>query len=229
MAELIYKTFCWSFGTTSFRTKNFNKTIEEQLRLIDKFWQLPGMEELSWSNEIVQEKYYDFLFENNFVTGNASRKAKDAREKTSGLVDIGLINEERIVSNVGKLLLDITKNNDYAIVSPFHIPKDSILYLKQLMKFGVGIDGKYIRPFIVILYVLGKLNYLSYEEFTYLIPLCIDKDTTNQIIEKIISAREEKLNVDKIIIDILLEKDNYSSALKYFLDNMQIDMRSWNE
>ena len=23
-----YKSFCWSLGTTSFRTKNFNKTID---------------------------------------------------------------------------------------------------------------------------------------------------------------------------------------------------------
>ena len=59
MAELAYKSFCWSFGTTSFRTKNFNKTIEGQLRLLDRFWQLPGMEEVGWSNEIIQEKYYD--------------------------------------------------------------------------------------------------------------------------------------------------------------------------
>ena len=29
-ASIPYKSFCWSFGTTSFRTKNFNKTIEEQ-------------------------------------------------------------------------------------------------------------------------------------------------------------------------------------------------------
>ena len=35
-----YKSFCWSLGTTSFRTKNFNKTIEEQLSLLDEFWKL---------------------------------------------------------------------------------------------------------------------------------------------------------------------------------------------
>ena len=34
-----YKSYCWSLGTTSFRTKNFNKTIEEQLALLDGFWQ----------------------------------------------------------------------------------------------------------------------------------------------------------------------------------------------
>lgn len=33
-ASIPYKSFCWSFGTTSFRTKNFNKTIEEQLEFV---------------------------------------------------------------------------------------------------------------------------------------------------------------------------------------------------
>lgn len=219
MGLFTYKSFCWSFGTTSFRTKNFNKTIEEQLRLIDKFWQLPGIEELGWSNEIIQEKYYDFLFENNFLIGNASRKAKDAREKTSGLVDIGLISEERLVTNAGKSLLEITDQNDYELVNPFHIPKDSQIYLKQLLKYGVGIDGQYIRPFIVILYALSELKYLTYDEFTYLIPLCIDKNTTKSIVKKIKGERNSNLNIDDIIINVLLEKDNYSSALRYFLDN----------
>ena len=36
-----YKSFCWGLGTTSFRTKNFNKTIEKQLDLLDEFWDRP--------------------------------------------------------------------------------------------------------------------------------------------------------------------------------------------
>ena len=38
--EIPYKSFCWALGTTSFRTKDFNKTIEEQLLLLDEFWKL---------------------------------------------------------------------------------------------------------------------------------------------------------------------------------------------
>ena len=39
--KLPYKSFCWGLGTTSFRTKNFNKTIERQLDLLNQFWRLP--------------------------------------------------------------------------------------------------------------------------------------------------------------------------------------------
>ena len=44
-----YKSFCWSLGTTSFRTKNFNKTIEEQLSLLNEFWILRENQNINWS------------------------------------------------------------------------------------------------------------------------------------------------------------------------------------
>lgn len=37
MNKIPYKQYCWSLGTTSFRTKNFNKTIEQQLMLLYDF------------------------------------------------------------------------------------------------------------------------------------------------------------------------------------------------
>ena len=37
MEKLSYKGFCWSVGTTSFRTEQFNYKIEQQLILLDKF------------------------------------------------------------------------------------------------------------------------------------------------------------------------------------------------
>ena len=40
--------------------------------------------------------------EKHFVKGDAPRRAKDAREKTSGLVDIGLIDPDRHLTEVGK-------------------------------------------------------------------------------------------------------------------------------
>ena len=34
-----YKSFCWALGTTSFRTEHFNQTIEQQLSLLNAFWE----------------------------------------------------------------------------------------------------------------------------------------------------------------------------------------------
>ena len=78
--------------------------------------------------------YYDFLKTKNFVIGDALNKSKDAREKTSGLVDIGLIDSNRNLSDIGKHLLEISKNGDFTSDNFLKISKDSFIYLKQFLK-----------------------------------------------------------------------------------------------
>ena len=219
MADFVYKSFCWSFGTTSFRTENFNKTVEEQLRLLKEFWSKPGMDELQWSDNFVQSEYYDFIKEKGFVTGDAQRKDKDAREKTSGLADMGLVNGERVLTEVGENLLNIVSENNFKNEGLMNIPKDCYIYLKQLIKFGEGIDGKYIRPFIVIIYLLCELEYLSYDEFTYLVPLCVDKTSINIIKNEILEYRRGTKQIDDILYDRLMSMNNYKDILKFFLEN----------
>ena len=103
---------------------------------------------------------------------------KSAREKTSGLVDIGLISDERKITEAGHVLLEISRLNDFSTDNILQIPKDSYIYLKQLLKTFNDVNGKCVRPFIVLLYVLSRVEYLSLEEFTYLLPLCTDRDNT---------------------------------------------------
>lgn len=213
-----YKSFCWSFGTTSFRTKNFNKTIEEQLALLDEFWKLPENQEVIWSgNNDVQAHYYDFMKEKGFVEGNATNKPKDAREKTSGLVDIGLADNNRNLTNAGKKLLQISLSGNFETDNFFEIPKDSFLYLKQLMKTSYKIDGSDVRPFIVLLYVLSRVEYLTLDEFTFLIPLCTNKEYTEEIIDGILSLRNENTSINDIILSRLMNMNNYKVALNMLL------------
>lgn len=221
MANTIpYKSFCWCLGTTSFRTKDFNKTIEEQLALLNEFWTLPENENANWSGDNnTQARYYDFMKAKGFVVGNANNKPKDAREKTSGLVDIGIIDEDRRLTEAGFRLLEISQSGDFDTDNFFQIPKDSFLYLRQLLKTYNNIDGEIVRPFIVLLYVLSKVDYLSIDEFTYLIPLCTSSEYTEQIIEGIFANRTQTVSVDSIIINRLLEMENYQAALNLMLEN----------
>ena len=46
-----------------------------------------------------------FLQENKFISGDANNKPKDAREKTSGLVALGLIDDNRKLTSGGTELL----------------------------------------------------------------------------------------------------------------------------
>ena len=170
-----YKSFCWGLGTTSFRTKHFNRTIEEQLCLLDEFWSLPDNSNEDWKkNNALQIRYYNFMKGKGFVSGDAPRKDKDAREKTSGLVDIGLITDNRKLTEAGKALLSISKAGDFESNNIFQIPKDSFIYLRQLLKTSYTVDGSIVRPFIVLLRILSEFEFITMEEYTYLLPLCID-------------------------------------------------------
>lgn len=75
-----YQSFCWVIGTTSFRMAKLNLKIEEQLLLLDEFYnKVVKKSDWNWNNDL-QEKYYDFMKDKAFVTGEAKEKIK-MREK----------------------------------------------------------------------------------------------------------------------------------------------------
>lgn len=222
--SLTYKSFCWSIGTTSFRTKDFNRTIEEQLNLLNEFWEIEDNRLIDWvNNNDIQAKYYEFMKEKEFVEGNANNKPKDAREKTSGLVDIGLIDNNRRLTNAGKALLTISKSGDFSSDNHFEIPNDSFIYLKQLIKLSYQVEENTIRPFIVMLYILSKVDEISLNDFTYLLPLCVNEKVTEEIIKNIEEIKNGITTIDDVIISRLLSMDNYKEALELFLSKETID------
>lgn len=214
--EIGFKSYCWVIGTTSYRTDNFNMSIEKQLQLLKKFRELKKHEGKVWSsNNAFQAEYYNYLKENAFVKGDAGRPDKDAREKTSGLRDIGLLDDERNLTEAGLELLKITESDDFASDNFLEIPKDSFFYLKQLLKTANIVGEKTIRPFVVFLYVVNEVGYLTNDEFTYLLPLCVDKHTTEKIIGCIKKSRNTgKENYEDIILSVLMDMDNYWKALE---------------
>lgn len=93
------------------------------------------------------------------------------------------------------------------------------MYLRQLLKTYNSVDGSIVRPFIILLYVLSKVEYLSLDEFTYLLPLCTSAEYTEQIIGGIQACRNHTVSFDDIIINRLLEMDNCQAALDKLLEN----------
>lgn len=222
MAEenIAFKSFYYSLGTTSFRMQNFNQKIEQQLDLLDQFWKKSEYENEKWeSNEPVQEAYYNFIKASGFLKeGAAPRKAKDARQKTSGLKDIGLIDENRRLTPVGKKLLEIAKNGNFTSDNFLQIPKDSFVYFLQLLKAYITIDKDTgVRPFVLLARLLKKFNYLNKEEFMYLFPLCISEQSTTFIENKLSEFRGKDINVGGIVTEIFMQQQNYKEALDYFI------------
>ncbi|MBR4651078.1 MAG: AlwI family type II restriction endonuclease [Prevotella sp.] len=227
--KLSYSSFFWSLGTTSFRTKEFNSSIEKQLKCLDDFWKIPENADQGWEKKYmalgqediyeIKNRYYDFMRDCGLTIGDDKVKYKAAREKTSGLVDLGLINENHRLTEVGRKILEISQNNDYESDNPLLISKDSYIYLKQLLKTYVKTDGIIVRPFIASLYLLSKLDYLTYEEFTYLAPLCTSVDTTEQIIDDIKAIRNGEKTKEEVIIDVMMSKKNYQLAYQVLMNS----------
>ena len=218
--NIAFKSFYYSLGTTSFRMRNFNQKIEQQLDLLNQFWQKSEYANEKWeSNESVQEAYYNFIKESGFLKeGDAPRKAKDARQKTSGMRDIGLIDDNRRLTAVGKKLLEIAKRGNFASDNFLQIPKDSFVYFQQLLKTFITINkDSGVRPFVLLARLLKKFNYLSKEEFMYLFPLCINRETTEFIENKLSEFRSKDVNVGEIVTEIFMQQQNYKDALDYFI------------
>lgn len=217
-----YKSYCWSLGTTSFRAKVFNAKIEWQLKLLTTFWALPENTAKNWDNH-TQAIYYDFLKEQGFLDGiitDKSKKAKDARQKTSGLRDIGLIYETRRLTPVGESLLRFSEAKDFSSDNAFNIDKDSFIYLKQLLKTSYSIkDDVHVRPFLILLHILSTIGDLSHDEFQYLAQLCVDTHSTALILKSIPQIRAKKVSIDDVIIKILLNMPNYKEAQEIFFAN----------
>ena len=226
---LTYSSFFWSLGTTSFRTKEFNYSIEKQLACLDDFWKIPENSTQGWEKKYmapgqldiydIKNRYYDFMRERGLTVGDDAIKYKAAREKTSGLVDLGLINENHRLTAVGQRILAISQSEDYSSDNPLLISKDSYVYLKQLLKTYVKTDGVYVRPFVVVLYLLSKLEYLTYEEFTFLAPLCTSAEITEQIIKDIKAIRQGEKSKEQIIVQVMMTKENYQRAYQVLMEN----------
>ncbi len=222
-------------GTTSFRTKEMNRDIECQLEYLDEFWKSPDNTSELWeSNESLQIRYYKTLKGKGFILGDAGNPAKDARQKTSGLVELGLLDSERRLTDAGRKILEISLAGDFKPDDNiFEIPKDSYRYFLQLLKAEKNVSGKTVRPFVLFCHLMNSIMpvdgevFLTREEFGSLMMLCVDKQTTNKIIEAINKSRMTKKPVDisATTISILLAMENYQEALAEFLAAEVVDER----
>lgn len=221
---MAFKSYSWSIGTTSFRVSRLNYKIERQLQLLKQFWiENPNV---SWrNNNEIQEKYYYFMKDNGFLIGDANRPDKDAREKTSGLVDIGVLTQDRKLTEVGskiESLLGKERSKD----NIFYIDEDSYCYLLQFLKLQINSDGLKIKPFIALIYMLEKLDYLTNEEFTYLLPLCKNKYDVIKMVNDI-KYNRQGLDLDAIIINKIYDMGNYIKVLEEFSKNYPVTEKTF--
>lgn len=218
LEDIKFQSYCWSLGTTSFRVKELNFKIERQLQILKELWE--ENPNINWNgNDTIQEEYYNKMLQRDFISGEAKNKSKDARQKTSGLVQIGVIDDNRHISDIGKKIVNIVENDDFRDNNIFNINKDSYIYLKQLLKLQVTDNGMNVKPFAVLLYFLADLKYLTKDEFTYILPLATNKEYTELMLENVKMYRNGKMTIEDIIQNKMYSMLNYKSAIEYIEQN----------
>lgn len=213
---LKFKSYSWVIGTTSFRVKEVNYRIEEQLRALKElFEEFPGEH---WENNSkLQEAYYNKLKSKGLIIGQAPNKAKDGRQKTSVLKELGLVTSDRKITEVGNKIVDLVNEGRIQGTNDFMIDNVAMVYLKQFLKVYVHIEDFNIKPFVSLVYMIEKLEYLTNEEFTYLLPLCKDKEDVKNMVENIKKYRTGSLDLHSILINFMSRMENYREALQYFI------------
>ena len=218
LEDIKFQSYCWSLGTTSFRVNNLNFKIERQLQILKELWnENPNVR---WNgNNSIQEEYYNKMLQKNFITGEANNKPKDARQKTSGLVQIGVIDDNRHITEIGEKIIDIVEQENFKSDNIFNINKDSYLYLKQLLKLQITDNGINIKPFAVLLYFLSELGYLAKDEFTYILPLCTNREYIDIMLENIKKYRNNQKTIEDIIQNKMENMSNYKAAIDFIKGN----------
>lgn len=221
-----FSSYCWNIGTTSFRVKELNLKIEQQLGLLEKLRK--KHREISWQD--LEQLYFDAMAEQESTKDALQKKAKEkiARQKTSSLVDLGLVTRNRHITKVGQKLQRIMESEKYSGDNIFRLNEDSYLYLKQLLKYQTtgGSKGFQAKPMIILLCMLNQLDYLTVEEFMYFLPLCINTKEVYQTIEEVKEYRRGSLTIDEMLNHKILSMENYRECLGYMLHE---DMHSLEE
>lgn len=194
----------WCIGTTSFRVGNHIVKNKMLLTTLLDFWKTHSV----W-DDTTQPDLYDLARLNGLVKGTALRKDKDARQITSGLVDLGLVTKRREITEIGQSVLDIQQSQ---LDDLFLIEEDNYVYLKQFLK----VQMSNVRPFIALIYLLEKLDYLTYDEFTYLLPICNNAEDVKEIVSKIKLVREGKLLFNDVMISQILKEEKIKCAIDDF-------------
>lgn len=218
LEDIKFQSYCWSLGTTSFRVKDLNFKIERQLQILKELWN--ENQNVRWNgNNSIQEEYYNKMLQKNFIIGEANNKPKDARQKTSGLVQIGVIDDNRHITEIGEKIIDIVEQENFKSDNIFNINKDSYLYLKQLLKLQITDNGINVKPFAVLLYFLSELGYLTKDEFTYILPLCTNREYIDIMLENIKKYRNNQKTIEDIIQNKMENMSNYKAAIDFIKEN----------
>ncbi|MGL5624092.1 AlwI family type II restriction endonuclease, partial [Cetobacterium sp.] len=168
---------------------------------------------LEWNRE-KQKIYAKSLTENNIFEIKEKTPEKDARVKTSSLVDLGILTKDRNLTEVGEYITNLKTITESKNI--FGIREESFIYLKQLLKFQL-IENPYkefkIKPLLALIYALIEgNNELSFDMLTFVIPQCKTYDEIKYYIENNTRISPYEYVMEKI-------KEDYTDKIEIILNS----------
>lgn len=198
--KLSSKTSVFNMGDTSIRVNQsveVNKIILQQL---NEFMQ-PNIE---WSsnrerqesfyrifiNEIVEietqdgiELFTDFKRSKNYTPPNDKQKGLRARTLTNSLVKTGLINSERIVSDIGANYINESLKENDSIESLLSLSNDNLVYFRQYLKLRIysSDSDKYFYNLRFAIKFLSKYNDVPQDQFLIIVESIRPEQTESEL------------------------------------------------
>lgn len=212
-----YKTFMWVLGNTALRHTELALKQEHIVGILMRAQQRAKEDGDDWRwDERAKRSLHRELIELGDIDGESKNPAKDARERTSGLVELGFLTAGREVTDAGRALsnpgtFEVAEN-------PLRLSTVGNMYFLQLMKASTKIQGVgWVRGFLVLAWLLDRWRQLSEDEFQ-LIPLAIDSASLDTVDSAIGRMRSDGGgDYRDAVWRVMMQRDHYRELLEEFM------------
>ncbi|RAX54707.1 hypothetical protein CCY99_02795 [Helicobacter sp. 16-1353] len=198
-----------NFGDTSFRRKNL---IDDYRILLSC---LANLSEKWDINNASQNTFYQYVLKSGLIQNtdcDTYEQKKRARTYTNAIVKIGLADENRKVSPIGKAFLNNNITQD-KLERLLNLNNDNILFLRQLLKLKIAESKSCIFIFRIALAFLMKYDNVEQEHFCKILlsiqPNLSQLDIINSL-DNYEQVKNGKLNFNDYINNLLLDDENLS-------------------
>lgn len=222
--EINSGAFTWNLGDTSFRRKallNDYKILLNELNQFNKDFNN------AWNPE-VESEYYRRLIRNSDLLKDSQCKAekqdKLARTYTSALYKLGLCTEKRVVSQVGLQYLNEIPFEFDEFEKRLGLKQDNIIFIRQLLKLCIHERSQKVafNPFIFLIKLLNKYDYLSKNEFVFLIQSATGRTNFKNVLDGFSDVRNKKISLERFIEDNFISDTN-SDEKEEFINKESFD------
>ncbi|MGL4850966.1 MAG: AlwI family type II restriction endonuclease [Clostridium sp.] len=200
MFEIDKGAITWNLGDTSFRRKAL---VHDYRILLSELSEMKEENANEW-NANIQAGYYNSVRTNSHIKisseiNEVDKMAKMGRTFTSGLFKMGFCDKKRNLTDIGLQFL----NKKEIILDDFerrlNLKNDNIIFLRQLLKLYIWDKDVELgfNPFVFLIKILNKYDYLEKEEFEAIIQVSSGKVDFNKVLCEFEKVRNGNISLEE--------------------------------